>query len=287
MSCKGGCGLSVSIKHHPALGKRTAELRQVGEAFAVNQQAVQCIADAHPAGLGIADDGCPFGSVTGTIEVGMADACTGLDDRDCGMLAYVADESGTSARDEQVHAVIGTQQGVGALAVGRKQGHQVGRQSLPTEHIADERHGCRVRIPGIAPSLQYAGTTGLQAEGEHIEGHIGSRLVDDADDAEGDAHPCQLHAVGADAVLQDASQRRGERGDRTHVVGYALQAFCRELQPVVFRVVGVHACQVAAVGGEEGVSLCLNLVGGQAQGLVDECFVLYAGVEGGFFSGSQ
>ena len=70
-------------------------------------------------------------------------------------------------------------------------------------------------------------------------------------------------------------------------IGYALQAFCRELQPVVFRVVGVHACQVAAVGGEEGVSLCLNLVGGQAQGLVDECFVLYAGVEGGFFSGSQ
>lgn len=52
-------------------------------------------------------------------------------------------------------------------------------------------------MEGLAAAAQYAGVAGLEAEAGDVDGDVGARLVDDADDPDG--HPA---AGETQAVLQ-------------------------------------------------------------------------------------
>ena len=90
---------------------------EVGKALAVYDEAVEGVAHADAAGLGIFDDGGTLGDVTSNVEVGVADACTGLDDGDLGIVAHIVDEGAAAARDDEVDKAYGMEQGGCGLTV--------------------------------------------------------------------------------------------------------------------------------------------------------------------------
>ena len=99
---EGGESLFVGVDRHMRPGQRCAQLRKVGEAAAVDDQAVEGVADAHAARLGVADHGTSLFEVAVDVEIGVDDAGARFDDRDAGVLADEADQPRPAARDDYV-----------------------------------------------------------------------------------------------------------------------------------------------------------------------------------------
>ncbi len=70
----------------------------------------------------------------------------------------------------------------------------------------------RLRVDGLGAAAQDGGVAGLEAEHGGVAGDVGTRFVDDADDADGHAHLPQLQAVGPGPFGEDL--RRRDRGAR-------------------------------------------------------------------------
>jgi hypothetical protein len=68
-----------------------------------------------------------------------------------------------------------------------------------------------------------------------IGGHIGAAFIDDADDAERDAHAGQRHAVGAHGPVDFGADRVGQGGDGLDRVGNRGEPILVEAQPVEHR----------------------------------------------------
>ena len=98
--------------------------------------------------------------------------------------------------------------------------------------MLDHPHQLQVGVEGLATTAQNAGVAGLEAEAGDVDGDIGARLVDDADDPDG--HP----ATGeAQAILQhpavDFGPDRIVQGDHlAHIRHYAGKARRVEQQAI-------------------------------------------------------
>ena len=248
----------------PLLFERFQDGRQVGEAVAVDDEAVEGVADADATRLGIDDDGDGFLQVGGAVDIAVYDAGTRLDDWHAGVVADIVDEAVAATRDDEVHLAVGCQQAVGVLVAGEQQG-ALGGQAVALQHLVDEAYDGRAAVLGIAAALEDAGAARLQAEGEAVEADVGASLKDDANHTEGHAHAHQLQAVGQGAVFQHPTERRGQAGYLTQVGGDVAQAGLGELQAVIARVCLVHALEVEGVGLEEVVHVALRHVGQLAQ----------------------
>ena len=53
-----------------------------------------------------------------------------------------------------------------------------------------------VRAVGILAAFQYAGVAAFEAEAKDVERHVGTSLVDHADDTKWNAHTTESQAVG-------------------------------------------------------------------------------------------
>ena len=108
------------------------KLRKVGQTMAMYQEAIEGIADADASCLRIFDDGCsPLGAAF-AVEIGMADAGTGFNDRNGGILAYEIYQSSSSTRNEQIDEVACMKEGRGCFMVGGQEGDSIGVDSVPT-----------------------------------------------------------------------------------------------------------------------------------------------------------
>ena len=83
---------------------------------------------------------------------------------------------------------------------------------------------------GAAP--QDNGVAGLEAQGRRIGGHIGTRLVDDADDPQRDAHLAHHQVVGALPHPGDFTHRVGQGGHLAQGVGHTGDALFIQHQTV-------------------------------------------------------
>ena len=134
---------------------------------------------------------------------------------------------------------------------GGQQGDHAVVDALLAEHFADEPDARLIRSLSVAAALQRTGITTLETEGEDIEGDVGSRLIDHADDAEGHAHAMDAQAVGQRAGIGHQTQGRGQLGHVAHVGRDGLESRGRELQAIVERILRVHPREVLAVGLQE------------------------------------
>ena len=284
---EGGAGARVGIQGDVAVGQPSAQGGKLRQPRGVHDEAVQGVAHAHPARLGVIDDAFALVGVAVFVEVRVADARSRLDDGHERMAAHEVDKSPPAARDDDVHVARGLHQLGGGLVPGGQQGHRVRVDAPARQHGADELHDGLVGVPRVAAALEHAGVARLQAQGCHVEAHVGACLVDDAHHAEGHAHLAQGHAVGAHRLGQHPPQGRGQRGHVAHVGGDALDAFAGEQQAVAQRVGGIHGGQVEGVGFQQAAGLRHGLVGHGQQRGVD--FVLAQqverarGVQGVFF----
>ena len=210
----------------------------------------------------------------------MADALVVLDDGHARLLGDGADEALAAARDDEVHQAFEAHE----LAHGVVVGHGdeldgVGREPLGGAAALEGFGEGDVGLQGFAPAAQDDRVGGLEAEGRGVHGDVGSGLVDDADDAERDAHLADEQAVGARPAGDFASDGVAQADERADGVDDAVEARVGQVQAVEHGVgeAGVApGGHVAGVGGEDAGAVGVEGVGHRFE---DE--VLLARGEGG------
>ena len=100
----------------------------------MNEGAVEGVAHAHAASLGIVDDACAFFKVAVLVKIGMADTCTSLDDRYRSLLTHKVDEAFAATWNDEVNISVGMQQGTRCFVGGRKESDGVFVDVKFTEH---------------------------------------------------------------------------------------------------------------------------------------------------------
>ena len=215
----------------PVLWMR-AQLRKVGEAAAVDDQAVEGVADAHAARLGVADHGTSLFEVAVDVEIGVDDAGARFDDRDAGVLADEADQPRPAARDDYVDIAHGAQQRPHGFVPRGEQREGVFVDAFGAERFVQQRRDRLVGMAGVAAPFQDAGVARLDAEREDVGRDIGAGFADHADHAERYAALDDGHAVGARPARQFLALRRAQVRNGLHVGGDGVDAFGGQPQAV-------------------------------------------------------
>ena len=219
MPVEGGESLFVGVDRHMRPGQRCAQLRKVGEAAAVDDQAVEGVADAHAARLGVADHGTSLFEVAVDVEIGVDDAGARFDDRDAGVLADEADQPRPAARDDYVDIAHGAQQRPHGFVPRGEQREGVFVDAFGAERFVQQRRDRLVGVAGVAAPFQDAGVARLDAEGEDVGRDIGAGFADHAAHAERYAALDDGHAVGARPARQFLALRRAQVRYGFHVGG--------------------------------------------------------------------
>ena len=217
MPVQGRVCARIRIDAHLAPAKLRTDGGEIPKPRAVDDKAVEGIADAYPSGLGIIDYKGTFLQVTVLIKIGVADTCTCLDDRYAGVVTHVIDESGTASRDDEVHYADGAKKSIAGLVACRQQGAGSGVNPLAFERGAYYRSDRLVGAERVGPSLEDGNVAASQAEREHIRGHIRPCLVNHAYHSERNADLPDNHTVGAHAAAEFFAQRAWQRGHILHV----------------------------------------------------------------------
>ena len=130
-----GVRLRVGVDRDAFGGHRVAQFREVPEPFAVDDEAVEGVADADAPRLGVADHGAAFRQIAVEVEVGVDDARPGLDHGYAGVFAHEADQSRAAALAREAHEHI-------LLAVAQKR-----QRVLGVEHLRAQQRAQRVEPP--------------------------------------------------------------------------------------------------------------------------------------------
>ena len=132
----------------------------------------------------------------------MADASTRLDDWHGGFLAHEVNEATASTRNDEVDQSTCMEQGGCGLVGGGQKNNGMGKGLL---YDAD-RHA--IGFVGILAAFQHAGVARLEAEGEDVEGNVGTRFIDHADDTEGHTDTLEVEAVRQHRMAEHATEGR-------------------------------------------------------------------------------
>ena len=135
----------------------------------------------------------------------------------------------------------------------------------------EQRDDGRVGLDGRRRAPQQHGVARLQAQPGGVAGHVGTVLVDDADDPEGHPDPRDPQAVGADPAVDHLADRVGQGGHGPEAGGHARDPAGVEPEPVERGGVGSAASRPGP-GRRRWRRAArrplLDEVGGAAQGLV-------------------
>ena len=142
------------------------------------------------------------------------------------------------------------------------------------QRILDHLREGQVAMQRLAAPTQDRRVAGLEAEGGNVDGDVRPRLVDHADDADGDAPPAQPQAIGQHPAIIFRADRIGQRGDAARIVGKRGQPLLVQQQPVKQRLaqpLGAARRDVLGVGSQYGRGLRFERLGNRQQRRVLLC----------------
>ena len=122
------------------------------------------------------------------------------------------------------------------------------------ESFAHARRDRLVARHRLRSAAQDARVAGLEAQRGRVGGDVGTRLVDDADHAERDAHLADLDAAGLELQAADLADGIAQRRDLLEALGHRRDGLGRERQAIDEGGVGAGGARgrhVARVGGDE------------------------------------
>ena len=204
----------VRVQHDARAAELGEDLGQELGGDAVDEEVLGGVADAGPVGLGVDRDRERLVEVGGRVDVDVAVADAGLDDRHGGLGDDGLDEVGAAARDEQVDQAAGGHQRPDGLAAARRAGRRR-RRAGPARRgpRASTSTSARLVRRGGRAAAQDDGVAALEAEAGGVDGDVGARLVDHADDAHGHPDLADLQAVGQGRAAHHLADRVGQCGD--------------------------------------------------------------------------
>ena len=178
-----------------------------------------------------------------------------LDDGDGGVLRDETDETLAAAGDDAVDERVELQQRVERGAVGGgDELYGVGGQAGVGEGAGDERGERGVGVEDFLAAAEDGGVAGFEAQDGAVDGDVGARFVDDADDADGDAAFGDAETVGARPVLEVFADGIGECGNLADGFGEVVELGGGEREAfdlVAGKTVGLCGGEIDGVGGEE------------------------------------
>ena len=199
----------------------------------VDQQGLQGVAHRGPGALAVVHHFRRHPKVRGSVHVGVAVAHPGLDHRDFSVLLHRADEPRPAPGNEHVQVLGQGHQLPGGLAAGvLHQLHAVPGQAPGLQGVPEHLYHRLVGAEGLFPAPEDHGVAGLQTQGGGVAGHVGTGLVDDADNPQGHGDLLHLQAVGAHLPREDPAHRVRGGGHLSHGLGHGGDPFLRQPQPV-------------------------------------------------------
>ena len=259
----------IGLELHVLLGQRGAQSRQIGQTRRVHDQAIQGIAHRHAPGLGVENDRRALLHIAVGRKIRMTYPGTRLDDRHVGIVAHIADQRSTPPGDEQID-IIGSREQLGrGLPVVGQQGNRILRHPATVQHFLDDRDDHRIGMHRIRTAFEDTSVRGLEAQGKHIETHIGTRLVDHPHYPERHAHLDDLHPIGTCPAGHLLPYGRAQGRHVADVVRYALDPRRGEHQAVVHRIGRILGRQIARVFLEDRRTLAFGFIGQSQKHLVD------------------
>ena len=221
----------------------------------VDQQRLGSVADTGAVGLGVQHDRERLVEVGRSVDVHVAVADAGLDDRHRRLLDDRADQAGSPSRDQHVDVTTGPHQRLDAVVgVARDQLDDVRLQAGGRDGVTQHGDDRGVAGPRAGAAAQEYGVAGLQADAGGVGRDVGPCLVDHPDDAERHPDLAQLQSVREGAPPHHLADRVGQPGDVAQPLGHVVEALGGESQPVddVGRgAAGLRALDVLGVGGED------------------------------------
>ena len=191
-----GCkGFLVGVDDHILLCHLLAESGKVRKTALVNEQTVEGVAYRDATGLGIVDDGLAHTEITLFVEIGVHHTSTCLNHRHSGGIPDKVDKFTTATGDAEIHVPHGIEHLTSSLMGSGQQSDDIGTDTIFLQDLMDQRHLLTVGAVGILAAFQHTGVTALETEGKDVEGHVGTGLVDHADNTEGHADTAETEAV--------------------------------------------------------------------------------------------
>ena len=133
--------------------------------------------------------------------------------------------------------------------------HGVGRKPAVNHGLPANGHDGLAGIGRGRAALKHTGVARAQAQGKGVGRHVGASLVDDGNDAQGDADLLDGQAVIELVPTQNVAQRVILRGDALERGRDAFDTLGAKREPVLQRrahAVVARPCQVAFVGLNDG-----------------------------------
>ena len=144
-----------------------------------------------------------------------------------------------------------------------------GGQPGGLQAFLDQRGDGAVGADGFRAAAQDGSIAGFEAERRGVGGDVRTSFVNNADDAERDAHLADLDAGRAVLDVAHLADRIGQRGDLFDAFGHVVDAFVGQRQAVQhggFQAGGTGGGEVFGIGGEQRSLFAANGGGDVAQG---------------------
>ena len=233
--------------------QRRNELREVGKTLAVDEKAVEGIADGGAARLGIVDNALSFGHIATLVEIAVDDTGTSLYHRHLGCIAHKRDKSFAATGNAQVDIADSGQQFARGLMGSGEEFHNGGVDAVPPKDLMDELNLSAIGAVGFLSAFQNGRIATLETEREHVESNVRTGLKNHSYNTKRHTHPTQMEAVVERSVLQHAAERRRQCGDMAHVGGDSVEAVGSEEQTVVESIVLTGFFEVGSIGLEDSI----------------------------------
>ncbi len=177
------------------------------------------------------------------------------DHGDAAFALHPLDERAPAARHDHVDEIGHRQHQADGRAIARRHElHGLARQSGGIERALQRRDNRPGRVEAFRAAAQDHRVAGPQAQSRRIGGDVGARFVDDADDAQRDAHARDVEPVGTLPPRELGADGIGQARDLLEPPRHRFDALVVERQPVAQRRRqrdGRGRGEVAAIGGED------------------------------------
>ena len=137
------------------------------------------------------------------------------------------------------------------------------------QHRLDQADDGTIAVIGILTTLQNTSAASLQTKREHIERHIRTCFIDDANNAKRYTHTFEVESIRQSRMFQHLAQWRRQGSHIACISSDALDAFLRQFQTIVHRVGMIHATKVFGIGSQNGIGFLNGLISHSQQHLVD------------------